>query len=240
MNYIESITDFFKSPKWMMNLLFGGICILIPIIGPIVLMGWLITGFWARKEENPETFPDFDFGNFSKYLERGLWPFLVTLAASFALSILFFIIVFIPSILIGVIAGDNGSNGFLGLILGMFILCIEVVLMISIYLVLTPLMIRATILQDFMPSFDLAFIKKFISLTWLEIILSGLFISVASVVLMGIGFIAFCVGIYFAMALIYFGWAHIGKQLYKLYLSRGGEEISPSPKLTDSAAPPML
>lgn len=239
MNYIESITDFFKSPKWMMNLLFGGICILIPIIGPIVLMGWLITGFWSRQDENMETFPDFDFGNFSKYLERGLWPFLVMLAASFALGILFLILVGIPSILIGVIAGDNGS-GFLGLIFGMLILSIEVLLMLGIQLVITPLLIRASILQDFMPSFDLAFIKKFISLTWLETILSGLFITVASLVLGGIGFIALCVGIYFAMALIYFGWAHLGKQLYKLYLSRGGEEIPLSPKLTDAAPPSVI
>jgi len=240
MNYIESITDFFKSPKWMMNLLFGGICVLIPVIGPIVLMGWLITGFWSRKEESMETFPDFDFGNFSKYLERGLWPFLVMLASSFALGILFFILISIPSILIGLLTGDNGSSGFLGLIFGMVILCFAVVVIVGMHLVIIPLLIRATILQDFMPSFDLAFIKKFISLTWLEIILSVLFLFVASIVLMGIGFVAFCVGIYFAAALIYFSWAHLMKQLYKLYLSRGGEEIPLSPKLTDSAPPPML
>ena len=78
MDYIASISDFFKSPKWMMNLLLGGVCVLIPIVGPIVVLGWLITGFWARRDENFETFPDFDFSHFGKYLERGLWPFLVT------------------------------------------------------------------------------------------------------------------------------------------------------------------
>ncbi|MEY4484292.1 MAG: hypothetical protein RL693_1744 [Verrucomicrobiota bacterium] len=240
MNYIESITDFFKSPKWMMNLLFGGICILIPVIGPIVLMGWLITGFWSRQDESMETFPDFDFGNFSKYLERGLWPFLVLLASSFAMMILFFILVAIPSVIIGVVFGNQDSGGFIASILGLLIFCFELVLMAGMHLVLTPLLIRATILQDFMPSFNLAFIKKFISLTWLEIILSGLFISVAGAVLGGIGFIALCVGIYFAMALVYFGWAHLGKQLYKLYLSRGGEEIALSPKLTDAAPPSVV
>lgn len=239
MNYIESITDFFKSPKWMMNLLFGGICVLIPVVGPLVLMGWLITGFWARREENMETFPDFDFSNFSKYLERGLWPFLVLLAASFGLGMLFLVLVGIPSILMGVIAGDNGS-GILGFVFGMLILCIEVVLMVGIHLVITPLLIRASILQDFMPSFDLAFIKKFISLTWLETLLSGLFMAIAGFVLGVIGLIALCVGIYFAMALVYFGWAHLGKQLYKLYLSRGGEEILLSPKLTDAAPPSVM
>ena len=71
MNYMASISDFFKSPKWLMNLLLGGVCCLIPIVGPLVLMGWLITGFWAREDQRPETFPDFDFNQFGKYLERG-------------------------------------------------------------------------------------------------------------------------------------------------------------------------
>ena len=76
MNYTASVGDYFKSPKWMMNTLLGGVCVFIPLIGPIVIKGWLITGFWGRDDERPETFPDFDFNNFGKYLERGLWPFL--------------------------------------------------------------------------------------------------------------------------------------------------------------------
>src|SRR3954467_4838636 len=86
MNYTASVSDYFKIPKWMMNTLLAGVCVFIPFIGPIVIKGWLITGFWGRDDERPETFPDFDFGNFGKYLERGLWPFLVTLVTSFVLA----------------------------------------------------------------------------------------------------------------------------------------------------------
>ena len=32
MNYSASVTDFFKSPKWGMNLLLGAVSILIPIV----------------------------------------------------------------------------------------------------------------------------------------------------------------------------------------------------------------
>src|ERR1700704_4458903 len=87
MNYVGSISDFFKSPHWMMNMLLGGVCVLIPIIGPIVVLGWLITGFWARQDQSFETFPAFDFSHFVKYLERGLWPFLVALVTSMAFCI---------------------------------------------------------------------------------------------------------------------------------------------------------
>ena len=86
MNYTASVSDYFKSPKWMMNTLLAGLCVFIPFIGPIVIKGWLITGFWGRDDERCETFPDFDFSNFGKYIERGLWPFLVTLVSGVALG----------------------------------------------------------------------------------------------------------------------------------------------------------
>ena len=86
MNHTASVSDYFKSPAWVKNCLLGGVCILIPVIGQLVLSGWLITGFWARgNDDNPSTFPRFDFQNFGKYLERGLWPFLVSLVAGLLL-----------------------------------------------------------------------------------------------------------------------------------------------------------
>ena len=57
MNYSASISDFFKSPKWAMNMLLGGLCVLIPVVGPIVIMGWLVISFWGREDEG--------FGRFS-------------------------------------------------------------------------------------------------------------------------------------------------------------------------------
>src|SRR4051812_34948383 len=107
MNYIASISDFFKSPHWLMNLLLGGVCVLIPIVGPIVLLGWLITGFWARQNQAFETFPPFDFSHFGKYLERGLWPFLVTLVASFAFVPVVWILAIPVMLLAGLASQDH-------------------------------------------------------------------------------------------------------------------------------------
>ena len=39
MNYTAAISDFYKTPHWPRNLLFGAICVLLPIVGPIVLTG---------------------------------------------------------------------------------------------------------------------------------------------------------------------------------------------------------
>lgn len=42
MQYLSIYSNFFRHPRWGMNLLFGGVCFLIPMIGPIVWLGYLI------------------------------------------------------------------------------------------------------------------------------------------------------------------------------------------------------
>jgi hypothetical protein len=235
MNYMASISDFFKSPKWMMNLLLGGVCCLIPIVGPLVLMGWLITGFWAREDQRCETFPDFDFNHFGKYLERGVWPFLVMLVVSFGLGFLMSFLMVPIAVVPGMLfAGSNGhASGAAGAIIALFMFVIYAVMILVMMFILTPLVIRASIVQDFAQSFDFGFVKKFVSSTWMEIVLASIFLAVAGLVLTFLGMMAFCVGIYLAMVPIYFSWAHLQKQLYALYLQRGGEPAPLSPKLRD-------
>ncbi|MDP9099480.1 MAG: DUF4013 domain-containing protein [Verrucomicrobiota bacterium] len=238
MNYTASVSDFFKSPKWMMNMLLGGVSVLIPFIGQIVLKGWLITGFWGRDDERPETFPDFDFSNFGKYLERGLWPFLVSLVSGLALALImcvFFIPVAMIASLMG--GGHGHDSGCLGAIVGLFMFVFYIVMIVLMMFVLTPLILRASITQDFAQSFNFAFVKRFVSLVWKEILISSLFLVVGGAVLVGLGALALCIGMYFALVLVYFSWVHLQKQLYQLYLSRGGEPVPLSPKLRDYAAP---
>ena len=224
----------------MMNLLLGGVCVLIPIVGPIVVLGWLITGFWARQDENFETFPDFDFSHFGKYLERGLWPFLVTLVASVGASIVLMPLIWIlmiPAMLAGGASsgGDTNLGGCFVFIITILMMLTWAVILIVMMLVLVPLKIRASIVQDFAKSFDVGFVKRFLALTWKEVVISSLFVIAASVVLTFLGMLFFCVGIYFAAVVIYFSWTHLNKQLYTLYLSRGGEPVPLSPKLNDAS-----
>ncbi|PZR76947.1 MAG: hypothetical protein DLM73_00990 [Chthoniobacterales bacterium] len=239
MNYSASITDYFKSPKWVMNTLLAGVCVFIPFVGQIVIKGWLITGFWGREEERSETFPDFDFNNFGKYLERGLWPFLVTLVSSLVLGLVMAVVI-VPVMMIFSLAlpGHNSqASGCAAVFMFGFMVVFYLAMIVAIMFLLTPLTLRATITQDFGQSFNFAFIKRFVTLMWKEILLSSLFQLVAGMVLVCIGALALCVGMYFAIVPAYFCWIHLHKQLYRLYLSRGGEPISLSPKLRDYPAP---
>jgi hypothetical protein len=239
MNYTASVSDFFKSPKWTMNMLLGGVCALIPFIGQIVLKGWLITGFWGRDDDRPESFPDFDFNKFGKYLERGLWPFLVTLVTSLVLGMVFAVFMVPFAMIMSLLSGGSHGheNGCVGAFMAMFMFFFYIMMIVAIVFLITPLVLRASITQDFGQSFDFAFVKRFVSLVWKEILLSALFQIVVSMALVCLGALVLCVGMYFAVVPAYFCWIHLQKQLYRLYLSRGGEPVPPSPKLRDLAPP---
>ena len=238
MNYSASISDFFKSPKWAMNMLLGGLCVLIPVIGPIVIVGWLVIGFWGREDEGFEKFPAFDFNHFGKYLERGIWPFLVVLVATLAIMPVIFVLIVPMMLLESLVAGPNGDSGGLAAVLiGLVMFLLYLLFIMTTVLVMTPLKVRASLVQDFGKSFSLAFVKCFISLTWKESILVWLFMLVVSTGFMIAGMLACCIGIYFVMVPIYFAWTHLSKQLYALYLSRGGEPVMRSPKFTEGPPP---
>ena len=241
MNYTASVSDFFKSPKWGMNLLLGGVTMLIPLVGPLVLSGWLIGGFWARgDDDDPVTIPPFDFQDFMKYLERGLWPFLVNLVASLVMVPLSMVLVFLPIMLTGVMAPLHGGHesGVLAALVIMAALVLYLLLMLAFCFIITPLILRATILQDFAPSFNFAFVKNFLALMWQDLVVTMVFLFCLGIGLTFVGMLLCIVGILFTVPLSLYSWSHLQKQLYRLYVSRGGEPLPLSPKLRDIPPPP--
>jgi hypothetical protein len=149
-------------------------------------------------------------------------------------------VVTIPTMLIGGIAsannGKTGSCFALVAVILMIVFCFLII--IAMTMLITPLKIRASITQDFMKSFDFGFIRRFTALLWKEILLTTLFGMIAGTALVMAGMVLFCVGMYAATVLVHFFWMHLDKQLYRLYVSRGGEPVPFSPKLRDTP-PPM-
>ncbi len=239
MQYLKSVTDFFKMPKCGMSLLLGSICALIPMVGPIVLYGWLIGLFWARRDdENPENYPPFDFQHFTKYLERGLWPFVVSLVAGIVLVPVIMVIVF-AFMIVGAALSETSELGEALAALMFFIGFIAyIVVLIGFGILLTPLMLKAMITQDFNSAFDLQFAKRFFSLVWAETLKSMLFLCGLGILSTAVIACTCYLGMFFVPALTYFSWLHIQKQLYKLYLGRGGEPVPLSEKLND--VPPAM
>lgn len=243
MRYQASITDFFKSPKWGTNLLLGAVTSLIPVLGPMVLSGWLITIFWARGDDDePSRLPAFDFQYFTKYMERGLWPFLVNLVAGMVMSA-----VMVPLWLVPLLASGMLTNGhhrmqhaealtLVPLFGSMAVVYVGVMLAFS--LILVPLTLRATLTQAFGPAFNVGFVREFVGLMWKELLLCGCFMFAMSLAMMVLTVITCYIGLFPSIPVMAFMWQHLLKQLYQIYRQRGGTPVPLSSKLND--LPPAL
>jgi hypothetical protein len=237
MQYNSSLTDFFKCPAWKNNMLLGAVATFIPIVGPLVLFGWHNTCLWARGDrEDPVQFPAFNFDSFSKYLERGLWPFLVNLVASLVL-VPVILILQIGLMLLLISNRPHGGNIALLVVVMGLIFIIYLIVLVFFGLFSTPLILRAIITQDFKAAFDLRFAKSFISLMWKEILSVMVFMLGVGLCLMVIAVITCYIGAILAAPVVMFSWHHLQRQLYKLYLTRGGEAVPLSPKLHDLPPP---
>src|SRR5690606_29145273 len=91
------------------NWLYATLVQLIPVVGPITMLGWQaeITQRLARR--HPKPIPKFDFGDFTHYLTRGLIPFLAQLITVLPIIFIWYIFLFVASILVGIIGGAIGS-----------------------------------------------------------------------------------------------------------------------------------
>lgn len=89
LRYWAAYRFMFTNPNWPKNLLLCSVCVLIPIVGVMVLFGYLRDILLERletlDEERPNGYPDLDFALFGQYLQRGLWPLVVHLVASVVL-----------------------------------------------------------------------------------------------------------------------------------------------------------
>jgi hypothetical protein len=227
LEYGRMVSYAFESPKWFLNLLLMGVCQLIPIIGPIVLLGYQFDVVESLHRYRQGRAPDFDFNRFVDYLTRGVWPFLVVLVASLVLVPVIWIVVALL-VGLGVMAGFAGGPGA-AILLGILLLVLMIAIQLLIFMVMIPLQLRAGLSQDFGTAFNFGFIKSFVATTWKECVLGALFLIVVGIGATVIGFALCCVGVLFTVSVVYLAQAHFHFQLYELYLSRGGEEIPLKP-----------
>ena len=231
MEYGRMVSYVFENPKWFVNLLLMGVCQLIPIVGPLVVMGYQFEIVEALHRDPRRRYPDFDFGRFGDYLLRGVWPFLVALVAAVVMVPIVIGLMF--AVLCGFgMAVSGGGNQNLGPSLGILIplaIVAYVAFILGLQLVMIPLVLRAGLAQDFGAAFDFSFFKRFLATTWKECVVGMLFMFVVGLGAAFVGILLCFVGIYLTMGVVMLAQAHFYSQVYELYLDRGGEPIPLKP-----------
>lgn len=230
MRYMRSFQYIFDHKDWPMQVLMVTIGLIIPVIGPIVLLGYSFELIeWLLANPDRKDYPKFEFNRFTENLKRGVWPFLTQMLVSVVISLpvslfaAFFMFVIVA-------AGHAADSPALVVLAQLFMFVFSLAFGVVISVVTTPAIIHTGLTQklDFNAMFG--FVKDFVKRMWKETFIAMAFLIVAAMVLTTLGFCAFCIGMYFAAAIVYLAKDHLFYQLYAMYLQRGGGAIHRQPK----------
>jgi hypothetical protein len=234
MDYFGGFAMIHRNPDWLLTALLLSLCalsgIFIPVIGTIVLNGYVYEAVESLHRTNGNYYPKFDFNRFVEYLVRGVGPFLIglVLAMIIGLVVLFGYFAIVASAIAAGATADKGNEAAVGMsVLGALAVVGVLVFIVStvIAFLSMPLSLRGGVSSDIGQSFNFGWAMDFIKKTWLEMLLVFLF-QFGVVIVMQIVVLATCgIG-----ALVAIGYASLISvwlqyQLYRVYLSRGGEPI---------------
>jgi hypothetical protein len=215
--------------KAFVNLLLIAVCFLIPIVGPMVAIGYGVLVEKAMIQDPLGPAPPFDFSKFTDHLRRGIAPFVAGLLL-LPLWIIVVAIVFLPLILILANSHAEGIEIVAILVAGYLF---TLLLMLIAGILVWPIALRAMLEQKILAAFGLGFIFDFHRRVWLEEAkLAGAWIllMIPLILFSCIPFLS-----YFLVAgLLLVSW-HAHAQLYRLYVARGGTPLSFTPITVDLA-----
>ncbi len=249
LDFLGAFKFLFQDANALNNILIGAVMNLIPILGPIVLMGWHCEILQRLVKGHPKPIPKLDFNDFLYFLGRGVAPFVVTLIATLPMTLIVLVLMFAgmfgAALLGSALRLNEPGKEFLlfgGLALGFLLFFL---LMIFFNIVVSAALVRAELTEDIGKSLDLGRVWRFARATWKDFLVAYLvFIPVAMIVMFA-GMLVVFVGIYAAIILINVAYVNLRWQVYMRYLARGGEEIpiqtksGPLPSETPRpAAPP--
>lgn len=190
----------------------------IPIVGQMVFMGYQAE-VCEDLERDPaiEDHDDFKFEHFSRYLARGVWPFLMAfLVHAVAVGC------FVASLAAGFALGYALQIPWLGFV-SYFVLIVPISLLVS--MASLPLMLHVQLTGKLRVGAAFAFATRFLGKLWGQCFVTLAIQMIISLPIIFGGMLLCCVGFYPAMAFVMLAQEHLTIQLYRIYLAEGGEPI---------------
>jgi hypothetical protein len=231
MDYFGVFNWIHANPNWFVSSLLGGICMLIPIIGPIVCFGFVFETAACLHLTNGQYQPNFDFGRFSNYLSRGVGPFIVGLIGGVVQFIFMMMLMMIIGVAISTTVQAPGPGGnFAGrpeppIFLFLLIYPLMFLLGFVMYAIMYPLQLRSGLMCDISEGFKLGWGISFLQNTWLEMFLKLLCIMLFSIVAVPIVILTCGLGAILVWGYLFHVMAYYAFQLYRVHVSRGGQKI---------------
>lgn len=238
MKYVEPFTFLFKQPHAVMTLVIGTVLFFVPVVGPLVLMGWLVLVHRALMNGEQEI-PALTFDDFSRLLNLGLGPFVASMIFGLVLSMILTPAMMIPWFGMGVAmplflqgGGDEAVMLIVMAVGSLIFFLFFMGLMIVSGMFSKIILIRAELTPDVnesLKALSFSYIREFFRVAKKELFLATLGYTLGSIVLSFAGMLVLMVGAYPAAVLTMVAGAHFRAQLYAVYLAKGGTPLPVQP-----------
>lgn len=236
--YLRGLRILRSDPDWLSKIGVGSLLLLssmiIPIVGQVALQGWVALTLRRAAAGHAEPLPrlDLDFDYLGKLLGSGFKAFIVsflwTLPAGFLVGggVACIYIGFVMSIIGGAQAGDAGA----GLGFGMICLLgagIPVLMLLGVLLSLPAQMavIRAEVSDDLNQGLQFGEVLDMTKRVFRELLIGSLVLAAVQAAFVVVSLPLCYLPLLPSMIAIMIARAHLGAQLYQLYLERGGQPI---------------
>lgn len=235
MEYLRGWRALRKDPQWITKVLIGTLFSLIPVVGPIVVTGWLSLALRRAVSGQDAPLPrlDFDFEYLKNLVMAGFKGFLAQLLWSLPLVVVFmgaYAGCIVSAVVVAGASRSSGNDPGLAMLIVALVFCVVMpILIIGASLPLNIARMRAEITDDL----GAARIKEVFGMTRLmmkELIVGQLVLMcIGFGVLLPFGLITLTLGLYPAAIVMQVIATYWLAEVYRRYLEKGGEPLPVGP-----------
>lgn len=225
---LGAVRAVFADPEWKHNVLFALIFMVIPVVGPIALSGWMCEVMQRKARRQPNAIVYIEFSDFGEYIKRGLSVFLVQLVVTLpVLFITYGAMAATGFAVFAVMAATEEPAAGIGVGVGVGLT--SLVLLMALGAVVNATQTRAELTENFSEALRLGEVMGYVKLTFWTVMWKNFAFMWVALGIILIGIIACYIGLYPAIAVIQLAAMHLRFQVYEAYLARGGPPIPVKP-----------
>jgi hypothetical protein len=198
------------------NLGLGLVLLFIPMVGGVLLMGWMAETHRRLVLRVGPAVPKFTFSEFGNFLMAGLPP--ITFALMVPLAMLAGV---------GVAAAMLGDQPDPGVLVGTLGVCFMACMVLSVLAtsLTMAMMTRGELTGSLKEAFNLSASWAFAKRNFWALLGHHMLLGLLALPLMALGLLAFFVGLYIVAVALQFASLHLRWQIYERDLARGAEPV---------------